>query len=250
MPIHKRVREVRAMFDIAKFTMSDMAICGASLRSLGARAETRDEVARNVVTYLYGSLGDEKTGQRACALVRMFQSCAFADLDPDRQRFARAMAGQETLRPQTRCLALLATAGDDPAWNVVADSRGHQAIPLLSDHAVRHAPMISALFRQLGIDVGAVLQPALLVDRKETTFNVFHVPNALGSENIPAQAEFVVPFGIRSVLGFGGVLPNGDIFAVILFARVEIPRPTAEMFKTMALNVKLALLPFAAPSCA
>ena len=57
-------------------------------------------------------------------------------------------------------------------------------------------------------------------------------------------AEFVVPFGIKSVLGFGGVLPPGDLFAVIMFSRVPVPRETADLFRNLALSVKLAILPF------
>ncbi len=54
----------------------------------------------------------------------------------------------------------------------------------------------------------------------------------------------MLKFGVRSVLGFGGMLPLGDIFCVILFSKVAIPRETAELFRTLALNVKLAALPF------
>jgi serine phosphatase RsbU (regulator of sigma subunit) len=54
----------------------------------------------------------------------------------------------------------------------------------------------------------------------------------------------VVPFGIKSVLGFGGLLPSGNMFAIILFLKVQIPISTVQMFSTLALNVKTALLPF------
>jgi len=53
-----------------------------------------------------------------------------------------------------------------------------------------------------------------------------------------------VPFGIRSVIGFGGMLPSGNLFAVILFTKVPIPRETADLFRPLALSVKLAILPF------
>ncbi len=46
------------------------------------------------------------------------------------------------------------------------------------------------------------------------------------------------------MLGFGGMLPMGDIFVVIVFSKVRIPRETAELFRTLALNVKMAALPF------
>jgi hypothetical protein len=85
----------------------------------------------------------------------------------------------------------------------------------------------------------------LLADLSQRTFNVFHVADALGSPMVPAQQEFIAPEGIRSCLGFGGMLPEGNLFAVILFSRVRIPGETASMFKPLSLSVKAALLPYA-----
>ncbi len=61
-----------------------------------------------------------------------------------------------------------------------------------------------------------------------------------------AQKDFVIPHGVHSVLGFGGVLATGDLFAVILFATVHIPRQTADLAKLLAASVKRAIEPFAA----
>ena len=83
-----------------------------------------------------------------------------------------------------------------------------------------------------------------LVRLFQRTFNVFHVAEAVGSPSIPAQQDFVIPAGIRSCLGFGGMLPRGDLFALIMFSRVSIPYKTAAMFKTLSLSVKSAILPF------
>ena len=107
--------------------------------------------------------------------------------------------------------------------------------------------MISQLIRQFGLDVGKVLEPdeKFLLDYEQKTYNVFHVPHALGSPIIPAQQEFVIPHGICSVLGFGGMLPSGDLFATILFSKIAISREKAEMFKPLALSVKVALLDIA-----
>jgi hypothetical protein len=49
---------------------------------------------------------------------------------------------------------------------------------------------------------------------------------------------------VESVLGFGGLLPSSELFATIFFTRVPIPRNVADMFRPLALNQKLALLPF------
>src|SRR5260370_27232938 len=49
--------------------------------------------------------------------------------------------------------------------------------------------------------------------------------------------------GIGSVLGFGGMLPDGEPFTVIIFPRVPIPTPTADMFPPIPFNLNRALLP-------
>ncbi|WP_421655982.1 hypothetical protein [Leptothermofonsia sp. ETS-13] len=145
-----------------------------------------------------------------------------------------------------KCLTLLATAGDHPDWNNRYRSRGHQAIPLISKELVAQFPMISQFIRQLGLEISTVVQPDpdLVIDLEQKTFNVFHVPEAQGSPFVPAQAGFVIPYGVRSVLGFGGLLPSGNLLAIIMFSKTPISRDTADMFKTLALNAKMALLPF------
>jgi hypothetical protein len=204
-------------------------------------------VADRMVRYLYDQLRDGKTAERACSLVRFFKTHPFCALEPDLQQFARQMLGVDSAHASMKCLTLLATAGEESAWNARDESAGHKAVPLLSDEMVARFPMISQLIGQFGLDVAKVLQPdeKFLLDHEQTTYNVFHVPQALGSPIIPAQKDFVIPYGIRSVLGFGGMLPSGDLFATILFSRVAISREQAEMFRPLALSVKVALLDIA-----
>jgi len=234
------------MFDLENFTLRDMSKLGSELRSLGAGADSMEEVADRIVRYLYGHLTDDAGSAHRCALVRFFKTHRYDALDPGLRAFADEMLRDETAAPGTRCLTLLATAGDEPAWNTRRASVAHQAIPLVSKEIVSKAPMISNLLQQLGVEVEVLLNPdsEILVESEPSSFNVFYVPDALRSPYIPAQDDFVRPAGIRSVLGFGGMLPLGDIFAVILFSKVAIPRDTAELFRTLALNVKMAVLPF------
>jgi hypothetical protein len=106
--------------------------------------------------------------------------------------------------------------------------------------------MLQNLIKQLGLSVSLVVKPdpALLLDMEQKTYNVFLVPEALGSPYIPAQKEFVVPYGIKSVTGFGGMLPSGDVFMVIIFLKVPVSRESSALFKNLSLNIKLAVLPF------
>ncbi|PZR78916.1 MAG: hypothetical protein DLM65_11850, partial [Candidatus Aeolococcus gillhamiae] len=99
---------------------------------------------------------------------------------------------------------------------------------------------------QFGLDPSAVVAPRAAVDGtgSDRSFDVFHVADAVGSPLIPDQDDFVVPYAIRSVIGFGGVLPSGSAFAVVLFTTVAVPRESASMFAPLALSVKVGILPF------
>ncbi|HUP89351.1 MAG TPA: hypothetical protein VM100_08375 [Longimicrobiales bacterium] len=150
------------------------------------------------------------------------------------------------LAPPTQCLVLLGTAGSHTKWNSRHKSEGHRVIPLLSPEMVARSPMIAQLFRQLGIDVHEMLQPSdsALTEQHERALDVFYVPDAKGSPHIPAQAQFVEPYDVQSVIGFGGVLPSGGVFAVILFTRVGLDREVAERLRPLANNMKNGLAKF------
>lgn len=232
-------------YDLTGLSLSSMTECGARLRKLGRDASSMEEAARAVVRFLYENVVDD-AGDPACALVRFYKTHELDRLPDDLREFARERSDAE-LPPETRCLTLLATAGDEPDWNDRRRSRDHRAIPLPSPQAVRQFPMILHLVKQLGLEVEQVVAPApdLVVDEEQRSFNVFYVPEAEGSPYIPAQANFVVAKGIRSVLGFGGLLPPDELFAVILFCRVAVPPETADLFKPLSLSAKMAVLPFA-----
>jgi hypothetical protein len=152
----------------------------------------------------------------------------------------------QTPGPSMRCLTLLGSVGDQPTWNGRRSSTGHQAIPLPSADIIEKAPMIAQLVRQFGLELTDIVQPTtdLVRGLGGKTYGVFHVPEAPGSPYIPAQKDFVLKFGIRSVVGFGGSLPSDDLFAVILFARVPISSETADRFRNLALDVKSGFFPY------
>jgi hypothetical protein len=233
--------------DLSHFTLADMTFCGALLRKAGDGARSMEETAGRIVRHLYDQLR-APDGGRACVLVRFFKTHAFAELPADLRAFACRLLGpgHDPPPPAMKCLALLASAGDLPAWNSRHTSTGHQAIPLASPEMLHRLPMISQLVHQFGVEAGLLLAPSsqLLMDLGQRTYNVFYVGEAAESPFVPAQHGFVEPFGVRSVLGFGGMLPAGDLFAVILFSRVPVSRETADLFRPLTLNVKLAVLPF------
>ncbi len=235
-----------ASLDLQGFSLTDMLRCGLDVRRITKGAPSMEDAARVVVQYLYDRSLDPRTGERTLALVRCYKTHAFRDLEPGLQRFATALLQGAPSAPAMKCLTLLATAGDEEDWNSRHASQGHQCIPLPSVEMVRQAPMIAALIEQFGIDLAEAVRPApsVIASTEGKSYGIFYVDNALDSPYIPAQEQFVRPKRIHSVIGFGGLLPAGDLYAVIMFSRVHIPRTSADRFRTIALDVKAALFPF------
>jgi hypothetical protein len=229
------------MLRIDDFDVDSLITCSQAFERLASTADTMAEAADRIVRYLYDALaaGD---GDRATALVRLYKTHRHRDLPPDLQAFAED-AAEGSVEPGTRCLTLLATAGLLPEWNDTTRSADHRAIPLLSAAMVEASPMIAALLRDLGLEVADVIvgvRPELHHERQ----GVFYVPTAPGSPAVPAQEEFVRRYGIRSVLGCGGVLPDAEILALIIFTTAPVPEATADMFRSLALSLKANLVPF------
>ncbi|MBL4888874.1 MAG: hypothetical protein JKX97_02495 [Candidatus Lindowbacteria bacterium] len=138
----------------------------------------------------------------------------------------------------------LVTDDGKPAWNNRKASQSHSIIPLVDEESIRAIPMIARLFDQLGLDIALFVEKETLpgLEINQNNFNIFYVPEAKGSPYIPAQHDFVVPYNIRSLVGFGGLLPSGNLFATILFLRTPISESAAMIFRTVSLSVKMALL--------
>ncbi|HEY5196861.1 MAG TPA: hypothetical protein VIJ51_07525 [Solirubrobacteraceae bacterium] len=221
-----------------------MTRCCIALRACGRDANSLEAVADRIVRHLADGMRD-RDGARQCALVRCFKTHPYGELDGKLQSFARDVLGGSPASPDTKCLTLLASAGERPEWNSRHTSAGHRALPLLDAEAVSRFPMIAALVQELGVGIGELLAPPepIVIAGEPHAYSVFYVPDAAASPWIYAQEEFVIPFGIRSVIGFGGLLPDGELIATLLFARVPVAPETAQMFATIALSVELAALP-------
>jgi hypothetical protein len=105
-----------------------MTELSARLRTSSADVGSMEEAAQRVVRLLYDSIVVAASGERACALVRFYKTHPLNALPFDLQEFARN-AQKAELEPNTTCLTLLATVGDEPEWNDRRRSRNHQAIP-------------------------------------------------------------------------------------------------------------------------
>jgi hypothetical protein len=228
--------------DVTDFTVGAMLRAGIAIRRAVRGSPSLETAANRVVGYLYEHcVGAD--GARSCVLVRFYKTHPYGDLEPAQQRFAAAELGAIPPRQSMRCLTLVASMGEELAWTSRHTSRSHLAIPLPSAESIRTAPMIVRLVEDLGVDIERLVSsaPEAVRGTDTRTYDVFHVEEARASPHIPVQTEFVERYGIRSVVGFGGLLRTGELFAVILFSRHHIPVRSATRFRTIALDVRSAL---------
>jgi hypothetical protein len=231
------------MIDIEKFDIGAMMDLNNGLAHACRGAVSEEDLATRTVQWFRENLASG--GKKTCLLARYYKALPHSTLPVDLRAFAEKIA--RGLRPTTRCLTLLGTAGEEGAWNDRRRSAGHQAIPLASRELIERTPMISQLFQQFGVELDDFVGPnASLLDGKEREFNVFHVQEAAGSPYVPAQ-DFVRSYGVRSVLGLGAMQRDGGLFAVILFLRTAIDRATAQRFRPVPLTLKAALLRASVP---
>jgi len=235
------------MYDLTNLSQEDVERCGKALLELREGALSMEEQAQRITEHLFEQTIDSGSGGRTCPLVRLYKTHPYEDLNGELRGFAQGILGHAADPPDMKCLVLLASAGERPEWNSRSESVAHKAIPLPDAAFVSKIPMISRLVSQFGLDVNAVIRadPNLLSDLEQRRYNAFHVAEAVGSPYIPAQQDFVIPYGIRSVLGFGGMMTTGELFAVIMFSKAQVPRESADVAKTLALRVKETLQPFA-----
>lgn len=189
------------MFDLSQFRLQDMTACSAALRQLGTGAASIEAAADRITRYLYTNLttGPEETP--ACVLVRLFKTHPYNRLGPDLQALVDARLGGTPDNPNMKCLTLLASTGAVPGWNDPTKSTRFRVIPLDGPRALAQLPMFAQLFVQFQIDLPFLdnIGSSLLTDQYATTFNAFHVHDALDSPYVSGQKDFVVPFGVRSV---------------------------------------------------
>jgi len=233
-------------FDLANLSLLDILRCSSGMRRATETSRSIEEAAQRVVRTFYESFATRR-GESQCTLVRFYRTQAYGELPKDLQNFAQGKLAGMRPTPEMRSLVLLATVGDLPEWNDRRNSVAHKAIPLPSVDIVEQAPMIAQLIRSVGFEIAEVVNPRveILQDDSGKTHNVFHVLNAVGSPFIPAQDEFVLRYGVRSVVGFGGLLTTGEFFAVVMFSKVEVPEESARRFRSIALDLKAILFSFA-----
>lgn len=141
----------------------------------------------------------------------------------------------------------MATKGSEEAWNERARSVHHKAIPLpRSQQELEIMPMLAEMFRNMKVNYQRIISPVINDDLSAAslTDGYMLVEETVGSRFIPAQDDFIKPYGIASELGYGGILPSGAIFTCFLFSKSPISHHMADGLRLLSSAIQQALLPF------
>lgn len=182
-----------------------------------------EQCANLLCRKLYDDCRQPDTLKASLVLSRLYLSLPYSHLPPDIQSFARRKFSLDP-SPKDLFLVLMGTTGREPQWCDRRQSAGHQAIPL-NRTTVQSVPMLARCFQQIGFDLEIVLkgETGILLEGIPSSFGVFHVEDALVSPYVPAQEEFVKPYGVHSVIGGGTMLPDGAVSIWIGFTTLFIP---------------------------
>lgn len=213
-----------------------------SLTAVHGDSRYMEEIAGLLANHFYDLFRKTPDGPSQCSLVRLFKTCSSDELPQELRPAIRPESEAET---DPRYLALLGSRGNNPKWNSRQESANHQVIFLESTEIVDRIPMISNLIRMLGLHLSDVVKPNPDLNvAGHYPLSVFYVDDAVASPYIPSKTDFVVPYNIKSVVGFGGLLTYSDMFTIILFFNVPVSREVAVLFKNLASQVHELLLPF------
>lgn len=201
------------------------------------------EVAETVIDGLYERF------EESLVMARAFLTVPYQML-PERQRqfatnLARAIHLENLLGPYTPVHSLLATRGRVSGWNNPRESRGHVAIPLLSEAFVSSIPMMSRLLKDLGLPLTWVQDPGAVFERQMIGFEVgcfwvadpANAVDEFGRKVIPAQ-EFVTDHQVHSVFAVGGVIFGGAVLVLIFFGQDRVESRSARAFMPLINHVK------------
>ena len=199
------------------------------LNNLRDSMQTFEQVSRACSRAIYDEFR-ASDGEPLFALVRVFRSTLYENLPPELQTMAHPDEAD-------RWLTLMGTMGVEPAWRDRRQSQNHQVVPVNETLT----PMFTVAFEQLGIPVLADASQKPDAHNVMSMVRYFHTLHAPGSPLVPAQDDFVEPYGIESVVGVGGRFLSGATYVALGFSIEPIDEEGAQKFGELAPHLSTLL---------
>ncbi|MHC4268478.1 MAG: hybrid sensor histidine kinase/response regulator [Planctomycetota bacterium] len=229
--------------NIKKLTLTKVFELSQFIKEECKGTSTLEDAAQELVKILCQSLVTDN-GQSAIILNRFFKSCSYSELPDDIKDYIKQKEGINAISPQDKYLTLLGTWGDLEEWKHRDKSKNHKVFSLNDKDILYKIPMLSAVFTQIGfkMPITIVADENIIIDKQDIEYGVFYVEDAKASKFIPEQSEFVVPFGVKSIFGFGANYVSTNFYAVIIFCREHLCENIVRLFLSLNPAIKLLTL--------
>jgi len=187
---------------------------------------SHEEVSRCVTRSLYESFGPEDNPE--IALVRIYRLVPTAHLPAE----LRALVDEN----ERYVMALTGTYGMVESWQDRRMSASHKVIPIRQVTIRGLMPMFeNVLLNGLKVDIDRLYATGDVITSTQGFAGMFYIGDVAASPaHIPAQDDFVIPYGIKSEFGYGGVIAGGgeslSLYTMFIFTRVPVSEETAKAF--------------------
>jgi hypothetical protein len=219
------------------FDLIDYFQLGRTLMSGCQQVSAFEEGSQYIVRRLYESMTVE--GQHALVLARLYRLVRVEDLPRDLEKLVD--------ESEKYVMALMGTYGKEAAWCNRHSSVAHQVIPINSIMVPERIPMFEQLLiKDMDVDLRHLYNTQdVMTSIRRPVGGAFHVEHVPGSSIIPAQVDFVKPYGVESLVGFGGLVPDQrqrtSLFMLIAFSSIHIDQQAANRFCSIQPYVTTAL---------
>ncbi|HEY9677712.1 MAG TPA: hypothetical protein V6C76_06870 [Drouetiella sp.] len=217
--------------------MREIEKLGERISSFGPTASGLEDFAIKTINRIYADL-QLPNQQPACALLRFFHTMPLSSLQDQAQVHSR----KHTLNEDSNCLTLLATRGQVPDWNSRLKSKEHQAIPMQSVELVKKMPMVAAMIDEIGVPADRMVKPSPtnFINPSSKSYKNFFIADAPDSTALE-KSKFVNLYGIRSVLGLGGLTTLGATYVIIGFFKRTLAENEAEHLTGLSRHIEAGL---------
>src|SRR5262249_1861779 len=148
---------------------------------------------------------------------------------------------------ETPCLTMLGSIGTKTEWCRREADKTYEVLALPDPVLVENFPVVAQMIARFDLPgaFSVPYNPDLFLEEPGRNYDVLYIHEpSTESSVLGEQEQFMHDNGIKSVVGFGGLLPTRNLFAIIVYSKVPIALQTARAFRPFALNTKIALLPF------
>ncbi len=210
------------MLDFYDSSPEDFRDFGRHLWQTSRNFNTHEQVSQFIASSFYEEFSTSN-GDPQFALVRIYRLTALEDLPSDLRK--------KVDQNEERVFALTGTYGLEDAWCDRQNSVRHQVVPLSMVADPEERNMFQEMLRQLGVDMDRFFARHELSSGTNIQSHVY-VAQVPGYPAIPDQNGFVKPYGIQSLIGFGGFISGGhddrSMYLLFAFSREAIPPQALE----------------------